>query len=88
MSSPGRVVHDPGAVLRDLIVMLVDGGVDFSAIEVLRSWANPLGEVTSDSISVATGQRSGWMTPGGPHGRRHGAVLKVITREDPVKISV
>jgi hypothetical protein len=28
--------HDPGVVLRDLMVTLVDGGDDFSAIEVLR----------------------------------------------------
>jgi hypothetical protein len=43
--------HDPGAVLRDLVVTLVDGGDDFSAIEVLRGQAKLLGEVGSDSTA-------------------------------------
>ncbi len=48
---PDAVRHDPGVVLRDLIVTLVDGGDDFSAIEVLRGQANLLGEVASDSTA-------------------------------------
>ncbi|MBA2276529.1 MAG: transposase, partial [Chloroflexia bacterium] len=50
-SCPAGVVHDSGGVLRDLVVTLVDGGDDFSAIEVLRSQANLLGEVASDSTA-------------------------------------
>ncbi len=50
-SCPGGVVHDPGAVLRDVVVTLVDGGDDFSAIEVLRGQASLLGEVASDSTA-------------------------------------
>ena len=50
-SCPAGVVHDPGAVLRDLVVTLVDGGDDFSAIEVLRGQAGLLGEVASDSTA-------------------------------------
>ena len=50
-SCPDGVVHDPGAVLRDLIVTLVDGGDDFSAIEVLRGQTNLLGDVASDSTA-------------------------------------
>ncbi len=45
------VVHDPGAVLRDLVVTLVDGGDDFSAIEVLRGQAGLLSGVASDSTA-------------------------------------
>ncbi len=45
------LLHDPGAVLRDLIVTLVDGGDDFSAIEVLRGQTSLLGEVASDSTA-------------------------------------
>ncbi len=47
-SCPAGVVHDPGAVLRDVVVTLVDGGDDFSAIEVLRGQARLLGAVASD----------------------------------------
>jgi hypothetical protein len=50
-SCPRGVVHDPGAVLRDLVVTLVDGGDDFSAIEVLRGQAKLFGEVASDSTA-------------------------------------
>lgn len=50
-SCPPGVIHDPGAVLRDLIVTLVDGGDDFSAIEVLRGQAKLVGEVASDSTA-------------------------------------
>jgi hypothetical protein len=50
-SCPAGVVHDPGAVLRDVIVTLVDGGDDFSAIEVLRGQSSLLGEVASDSTA-------------------------------------
>ena len=50
-SCPDGVIHDPGAVLRDLIVTLVDGGDDFSAIEVLRGQASLLGDVASDSTA-------------------------------------
>jgi hypothetical protein len=44
-------VHDPGAVLRDVTVTLVDGGDDFSAIEVLRVQTSLLGDVASDSTA-------------------------------------
>jgi hypothetical protein len=50
-SCPSGLVHDPGAVLRDVIVTLVDGGDDFSAIEVLRGQANLVGAVASDSTA-------------------------------------
>ena len=50
-SCPSGLVHDPGAVLRDLIVTLVDGGDDFSAIEVLRGQTKLLGDVASDSTA-------------------------------------
>ena len=43
--------HDPGAVLRDLMVTLVDGGDDFSSIEVLRGQADLVGAVASDSTA-------------------------------------
>jgi len=46
-----RLVLDPGAVLRDLVVMLADGGDDFSAIEILRGQAELLGSVASDSTA-------------------------------------
>jgi hypothetical protein len=46
-----RLVHDPGAVLRDLVVMLADGGDDYSAIETLRGQAGLLGLVASDSTA-------------------------------------
>jgi len=41
-SCPANLLHDPGAVLRDVVVTLVDGDDDFSAIEVLRGQANLL----------------------------------------------
>ena len=50
-SCPAGLVHDPGAVLRDLIVTLVDGGDDFSAIEVLRGQTRLHGAVASDSTA-------------------------------------
>jgi hypothetical protein len=50
-SCPSGLLHDPGAVLRDVIVTLVDGGDDFSAIEVLRGQAKLVGEVASDSTA-------------------------------------
>lgn len=46
---PRGLVHDPGAVLRDVVVMLADGGDDFSAIEGLRSQDALFGVVASDS---------------------------------------
>jgi hypothetical protein len=46
-----RLVLDPGAVLRDLVVMLADGGDDFSAIETLRGQVELLGSVASDSTA-------------------------------------
>jgi hypothetical protein len=46
-----RLVHDPGEVLRDLVVMLADGGDDFSAIETLRGQTGLLGSVASDSTA-------------------------------------
>jgi len=46
-----RLIHDPGTVLRDLVVMLADGGDDFSAIETLRGQAGLLGVVASDSTA-------------------------------------
>jgi hypothetical protein len=46
-----RLVHDPGAVLRDVVVMLADGGDDFSAIETLRGQDGLLGSVASDSTA-------------------------------------
>ncbi|HEX6254692.1 MAG TPA: IS1380 family transposase [Euzebyales bacterium] len=45
------LVHEPGAVLRDLVVMLADGGDDFSAIETLRGQADLDGPVASDSTA-------------------------------------
>lgn len=45
------LAHDPGAVLRDLIVTLVDGGDDFSAIEVLRGQRSLCADVASDSTA-------------------------------------
>jgi hypothetical protein len=48
---PTGCEHDPGAVLRDLIVTLADGGDDFSAIEVLRGQAALFGPVASDSTA-------------------------------------
>jgi hypothetical protein len=45
------LVHDPGAVLRDLVVTLADGGDDFSAIETLRGQDQMLGPVASDSTA-------------------------------------
>jgi hypothetical protein len=50
-SCPAGLGHDPGAVLRDLVVTLVDGGDDFSAIEVLRGQTSLLEEVASDSTA-------------------------------------
>jgi hypothetical protein len=50
VSSPG-LVHEPGAVLRDLVVMLADGGDDFSAIETLRGMVDLDGPVASDSTA-------------------------------------
>jgi hypothetical protein len=50
-SCPAGLLHDPGAVLRDLIVTLVDGGDDFSAIEVLRGQRNLCADVASDSTA-------------------------------------
>ncbi len=50
-SCPPGLVHDPGGVLRDVIVTLVDGGDDFSAIEVLRGQTDLLGPVASDSTA-------------------------------------
>ena len=45
------LLHDPGEVFRDLTVTLVDGGDDFSAIEVLRGQAGLVGAVASDSTA-------------------------------------
>ena len=45
------LVHEPGAVLRDLVVMLADGGDDFSAIETLRGQTDVDGPVASDSTA-------------------------------------
>jgi len=50
VSSAG-LVHEPGAVLRDLVVMLAEGGDDFSAIETLRGQADLGGAVASDSTA-------------------------------------
>jgi hypothetical protein len=50
-SCPAGLGHDPGAVLRDLVVTLADGGDDFSAIEVLRGQADLMGAVASDSTA-------------------------------------
>lgn len=47
-----RLGHDPGAVLRDVVVVLADGGDDFSAIETLRGQQQLLlGSVASDSTA-------------------------------------
>ena len=43
--------HDPGAVLRDLIVTLADGGVCFADIEALRTSAAPGEPGASDSTA-------------------------------------
>ena len=43
--------HDPGAVLRDLIVTLADGGVCFADIEALGTGAAPGEPVASDSTA-------------------------------------
>ena len=48
---PDGVIHDPGAVLRDVAVTLVDGGDDFSAIEVLRGQVSLFDDVASDSTA-------------------------------------
>jgi len=45
------LVHEPGAVLRDQVVMLTDGGDDFSAIETLRVQVDLDGAVASDSTA-------------------------------------
>ncbi len=50
VSSAG-LLHEPGAVLRDLVVMLADGGDDFSAIETLRGQTDLDGAVASDSTA-------------------------------------
>jgi hypothetical protein len=50
-SCKAGLVHDPGVVLRDLAVMLADGGDDFSAIETLRGQGGLLGVVASDSTA-------------------------------------
>jgi len=49
--SAAGLIHEPGAVLRDLVVMLADGGDDFSAIETLRGQADLDGPVASDSTA-------------------------------------
>jgi hypothetical protein len=43
--------HRPGAVLRDVAVVLADGGDDFSAVEVLRSQTGVFGDTPSDSTA-------------------------------------
>lgn len=43
--------HDPGGVLRDVIVTQADGGVCLSDIEALRTSAEPGGPVASDSTA-------------------------------------
>ena len=50
VSSDG-LIHEPGAVLRDLVVMLADGGDDFSAIGTLRGQTGLGGAVASDSTA-------------------------------------
>lgn len=50
VSSAG-LVHEPGAVLRDLVVMLADGGDDFTGIEALRGMVDLDGPVASDSTA-------------------------------------
>lgn len=50
VSGPG-LVYEPGVVLRDLVVMLADGGDDFSGIEALRGQAELDGPVASDSTA-------------------------------------
>lgn len=47
-SGPDGVVHDAGAVLRDLVFTLADSGDDLSAIEALRRPANHPGDVASE----------------------------------------
>jgi hypothetical protein len=50
--SAAGLIHEPGAVLRDLVVMLADGGDDFSGIETLRGHQADLdGPVASDSTA-------------------------------------
>jgi DDE family transposase len=43
--------HDPGVVLRDLAVMLADGGDCLSALGVLRDQEGLFGKVASDSTA-------------------------------------
>jgi hypothetical protein len=43
--------HDPGVVLRDLVVMLADGGDCLSALGVLRDQEGLFGRVASDSTA-------------------------------------
>jgi hypothetical protein len=50
--------HDTGRVLRDLVVVLADGGDDFSAIEVLRGQPAVFGEVASDSTAWRAADRA------------------------------
>jgi hypothetical protein len=50
-SCPSGLLRDPAAVLRDVIVTLVDGVTTFSAIDVLRGQAKLVGEVASDSTA-------------------------------------
>jgi len=43
--------HRPGAVLRDVAVVLADGGDDFSAVEVLRGQPSVFADAASDSTA-------------------------------------
>jgi len=46
-----RSVHDPGVVLRDLVVMLADGGECLADLGALRDQPDLLGNVASDSTA-------------------------------------
>ncbi len=46
-----RSAHDPGRVLRDLIVMIADGGDCVSDLAVLRNQPSLFGEVASTSTA-------------------------------------
>jgi len=46
-----RSAHDPGVVLRDLVVMLADGGECLADVGALRDQANLFGNVCSDSTA-------------------------------------
>jgi hypothetical protein len=74
-------VHDPGMVLRDLAVMIADGGDCLShlcGVDIQAQLGKSSGAREIESIPVALphlGYMLGWMTTGRPHVKRSGWVF-------------